>query len=597
VKCAWTEKNGQILILILLWLAVTGLFVRIWGLREYAFSPDDVMHLWIANGETLSEVWQSSVDRQTNPPLIYIVLHYMLKISRNEFFLRSVSLVPGVGLIFAFYLLGRRVSGMVAGIAMAYMAAFGYGAILLSQVIRAYSMLLFFLTLALWFFFSYWETDRKNHLCGYLFCILLAISFHYSAIIACAAIGTVWLAGIMIRKKPLKEYGWLLLCYLPIIILLGSYYYFHVSEVLSSTFYRGMKETYLEPQFPNTLSLFAENIDHLFDYLFLPRNAVWTLVLALAGFVVLWKQSRCALAVIILLTFSINFLLTFLDAYPFGGARQSIYLFPLVSVLIGTTLQSAFTFFKDGIASMQASGRLQDRQDLKRIGPIITVCLLLSTAPVMAAFSTSNFLRTTTRAHGASVREFPVERAAYRRIMDHLNENAGPADIVLTNTQTSNYFLWLSGQRSLDSFSDRLGTVEHHGIDIFVVGSWHFDSTELLYQAFYDLNRSVDMTRVPRVWLINIGWGASSCDVLPPDLVCGDFIRENISLRGASLCSIEGKIVHENLANTVSDTGFPFEEKFPVMGSPPHNGREHFLPKSGELKLGDLTLSEYLWCI
>ena len=48
----------------LLGLVGVGAFVRITGLDDYWFSPDDLLHLEIASGSDLGEVWANTPRRQ-----------------------------------------------------------------------------------------------------------------------------------------------------------------------------------------------------------------------------------------------------------------------------------------------------------------------------------------------------------------------------------------------------------------------------------------------------------------------------------------------------------------------------------------------------
>ncbi|MCX5898584.1 MAG: glycosyltransferase family 39 protein, partial [Proteobacteria bacterium] len=175
---------------------MAGIFIRIWGLWNYAFSPDEVMLSCVAAADSFSALWEG-IKVQTNAPLMYVLLHLLIMLSKNEMLLRCISLIPGAGLIFIFYLLGKKVSGTVSGITMAFLCAFGYGAVQISQVVRPYSMLLLFLSGALYFFVSCLEKPEKKYLLRYSFCMILARATHYPAVMTCAAIGSTWLLRLV----------------------------------------------------------------------------------------------------------------------------------------------------------------------------------------------------------------------------------------------------------------------------------------------------------------------------------------------------------------------------------------------------------------
>jgi 4-amino-4-deoxy-L-arabinose transferase-like glycosyltransferase len=329
-----TPEAFRVLIMVL-WVGMAGIFIRIWGLWDYAFNPDEVMLSCVAAAENFSVAWEG-IKTQTNGPLMYVILHLLIMFSKNELFLRCISLIPGAGLIFIFYFLGKRVSGTVSGITMAFLCAFGYGAVQISQVVRVYSLLLLFLSGSLYFFAACLEKPEKKYLLGYSLCMLLAIATHYPAVIPFTAIGSVWLLRLVMQKKPAAEYRGIIMVHLPPLMLFCILYFFLISYHLGGGgVYGTIKETYLAPLFPQTFSGFMSNTRDFFGYLFLPPYATLSAVLTLLGVIALWNTARRALAAAIVLTFAITIIFTIFKLFPFGGSRHSIYLFPMVCLLVG----------------------------------------------------------------------------------------------------------------------------------------------------------------------------------------------------------------------------------------------------------------------
>ena len=94
-------------LIMVLWVGMAGIFIRIWGLWNYAFNPDEVMLSFVADADSFSSLWEG-IKGQTNAPLMYGILHLLIMFSKNELLLRCISLIPGAGLIFIFYFLGKR---------------------------------------------------------------------------------------------------------------------------------------------------------------------------------------------------------------------------------------------------------------------------------------------------------------------------------------------------------------------------------------------------------------------------------------------------------------------------------------------------------
>lgn len=119
-------ESFRVLIMVL-WIGMAGIFMRIWGLWNYEFNPDEAMLFCVAAADSFNALWEG-IKNQTNAPLMYVILHVLLiKCSKNELLLKCITLVPGAGLFFIFYFLGKRLSGTVSGITMAFLCAFGYG--------------------------------------------------------------------------------------------------------------------------------------------------------------------------------------------------------------------------------------------------------------------------------------------------------------------------------------------------------------------------------------------------------------------------------------------------------------------------------------
>jgi hypothetical protein len=520
-----TKRILGIPVALLLWLGLLGLIVRVWGLEAYCFSPDDLMHLRVASGKTLGQVWESGLPL-TNGPLMYFLLHCLLKISKNELFLRSISLVPGMGLIFAFFFLGRKASGTLSGLAMACMASFGNGAILLSQGIRPYSLMVFFLSIALCAVLCYWEERNDKYLCAYVLFMSLAIFSHYPAILPMTAIACVCLGRACLQRKGIRAYAKILLVHLPLLIQVGLLYRFHVYRFLGNASSAGVRQEYVKPYFPRTSSGLIENIPGLFEYLFLPSAVVPAIVLTVLGVVVLWRTSRGSLAAIILATFATGFLFTLMGIYPFGGSRHSIYLFPFVALSIGASVQWLFDCFRGLLTSPLASGDVQRMGRHQRVflGTGVA-CLVVSTLALCLRYEKYDFRRAYIYLGGYD--EFPLTREDYDRIMNDLKSGVGPKDVILCNRQTTEYFFYDQDDRDVEVLSKRLERTSWEGRDLFFVKTWKFDNPTRLRGALRDLKLHAEFDEDSKVWLLNIGWrdlfgGRVVSDVVSEKAVCSE---------------------------------------------------------------------------
>ena len=547
-----TMRILRIPVALVLWLGLLGLIVRLCGLGAYCFSPDDLMHLRVASGETLGQVWALGLPLE-NAPLMYLLVHYLLKISRNELFLRSISLVPGMGVIFVFFFLGRKASGTFSGLAMAFMAAFGNGAILLSQGIRPYSLLMFFLSIALWSLLCYGEERKDRYLYAYVLSMSLAIFSHYAAILPVTAIGVVFLVHMAIQREGIRVYRRFLLVHFPLLVQAVLLYRFHISRVFHYAPKIEAKAEYLRPYFTETPSGLFENIHGFFEYLFVPSVVALTIALAALGVPVFWRTSRKNLAAIVLATFSIGFLLTVLKIFPLGGSRHSMYLFPFVALSIGASVQCAFDCFRGFLETRCASRRMEwvDRYRRVLMGAGVG-CLVVFTLALSLRYEKHDFRRAFIYLGGYD--EFPLTREDYGRIMNHLESGLGANDVILGNAQTSNYFLYGPKPREVEVLSKRLERISWEGKDLYILGHWKFGHPRGLRKALRSLGPHVELDENSRIWVLNIGWRDLLGGRAVSEVVCRSDICSELSVLGGFVFSLKGQEVLRKL-EAVDDSG------------------------------------------
>jgi hypothetical protein len=164
---------------LLLLLMLAGAWLRLHGIGEWYWSPDDSYRLFHAGAPTLWQVIERVTAHDTHAPLIYIILHFMLMLGDHPLWLRSVSYVPGVLAIPAAFLLGRAVIGKEAGWVIAVLATFSSDAIILSQPLRQYSLLLLIQIIVLWHWWNFHTTSQRKPLFWMVCWLLIGLLTHY----------------------------------------------------------------------------------------------------------------------------------------------------------------------------------------------------------------------------------------------------------------------------------------------------------------------------------------------------------------------------------------------------------------------------------
>ena len=168
-------------------LTVIGFFLRFYNL---GFNS-----LWLDEASTntfavmsIPDIWKATVGGEFNPPLFYWIEHLMLMLGNNEVVLRFIPAILGVLTIPLIYFAGKEFMDRNVGIIAAAAFAFSPFLIFYSQEARAYSMMLFFVAFALFFYFKALKyNDLKNWA---LFGVLSALAFwsHFYAFVIIASL-------------------------------------------------------------------------------------------------------------------------------------------------------------------------------------------------------------------------------------------------------------------------------------------------------------------------------------------------------------------------------------------------------------------------
>ena len=135
---------------IILILTLMGGFLRVFLLDDKGLWLDETFSLWLAK-HSLVELLQWTVKIDPHPPLYYLLLHYwMAFLGETPYAVRLLSALLGAGSIPVIYLIGKRLSGAVVGLAAAVLLALSPFNIYFAQETRMYTCLAFNAALAIY---------------------------------------------------------------------------------------------------------------------------------------------------------------------------------------------------------------------------------------------------------------------------------------------------------------------------------------------------------------------------------------------------------------------------------------------------------------
>jgi mannosyltransferase len=124
-------------------ITVIGGWLRLFLLDDKGLWLDETFSIWMAN-HSVPEMLQWIVRIDQHPPLYYLLLHYWIALNGDTpYYVRQLSALFGAGTIPIIYLIGKRISGAVTGLAAAVFLAFSLFNIYFAQETRMYTLLTF----------------------------------------------------------------------------------------------------------------------------------------------------------------------------------------------------------------------------------------------------------------------------------------------------------------------------------------------------------------------------------------------------------------------------------------------------------------------
>jgi hypothetical protein len=124
-------------------ITMIGFILRVLLLGNKGMWLDETFSVWVANHSVLDMLqWIVKIDQ--HPPLYYLLLHYWIALNGDTpYYARLLSALFGAGTIPIIYLIGKRISGAVMGLAAAVFLALSLFNIYYAQETRMYTFLTF----------------------------------------------------------------------------------------------------------------------------------------------------------------------------------------------------------------------------------------------------------------------------------------------------------------------------------------------------------------------------------------------------------------------------------------------------------------------
>lgn len=147
------------------WILLVALILRLIAIDSRGLQYDDVFSIFLAD-RSLPEI-VSGTAADTMPPLYYFLLHFWMRISREVWFIRLLTVLLSVGVTALVYGTVERWLGRAAAVWAALLTSVSPLQIYHAQDVRMYALLVLGQAAYLWFFTRIWFGERDGKTRGW----------------------------------------------------------------------------------------------------------------------------------------------------------------------------------------------------------------------------------------------------------------------------------------------------------------------------------------------------------------------------------------------------------------------------------------------
>ena len=155
------SRNKLILLLITL-ITLAGLSLRFHALGAMDIWTDEALTLYFSSMSAIDVLNLPTAIGEFNPPLFYLLEHYILQFGNSEFILRFIPALAGTITIPVVYLVGRELFDDEVGLVAALIFAFSGIHLMYSQEARAYTLAVLVTLVALYFAIKAYKSDKGS---------------------------------------------------------------------------------------------------------------------------------------------------------------------------------------------------------------------------------------------------------------------------------------------------------------------------------------------------------------------------------------------------------------------------------------------------
>lgn len=527
--------------------------MRFSHLSEYYVHPDELMYLTIARGESLADVWRRGLQEMLPPFGHFLRYAYAYRID-SVFVHRLASIVPGLLCIPLSYRIGARTVGPMGGLVFAFAAAFSFGAVIFTVIVRNYGLYYLLLLSALDLFLTYREHPRARTLVAYVLAMTLASVTHFSGFIVLFVLGAI--EGYRGVKHPERRRLalWIGCHIVPACAALILY----LAYFGPGSYGRGWIDFFARRAPMLTLRNDGGVNDlvrliHCYWGLIVPNFAAAALLATgfWPGLVALFFRNR-EVFVVVGGVFVTQVVLAHLQLYPFGGVRYCFYLIPFLTWPLAALAQAA----------IDTTRRLPEGTARALRAWFVGLFGAGAVVLVAAAIGRDVYFRRSN--------EFPLRSEDAAGAIDRIEESVPPSEVIVANKLTwlqLRYWHTAGAVMYEDTPHGEYVVAGRHLVYDGRAYAWEYFDVEVLQDVLARTLRG-GRAGAKRIWFLVIGPSDFAILSLYQCLRGEGANDATWSTRGALLFAVDADVVRDRFLTPDADLSRCLEESaVPRMGA------------------------------
>ena len=332
-------------------VVAAGFVIRLVIASRSFLNPDEALHYLLFDQQSAFLAYKASLSN-AHPPLLFLVLYFWHFLGHSEVMLRLPSVFAGTAFSwFTFKWMQISFSKTASFIAL-IVVAFSPTLIGVSAELREYSLLLFFMAAALYYFEAAIQEKSPRKMAYFTVAFYLAILSHYSAVFFVLATGLYALAQIADAPLPRKLIATWVIGQAGAVAIYGFLYVTHISKLKSiiPQWAGPYNRFYFHGGFADIFGFLREYTPYIFRYIFGQMYiGQITFLLWVVGVAILFVRgltpgrgySRSGqLGILLSLPFMILWGAAVAGRYPYIPSRHTVFLAPFAIATVSALLAS-----------------------------------------------------------------------------------------------------------------------------------------------------------------------------------------------------------------------------------------------------------------